>query len=180
MSTSSYLRMKKQRHVPGTGTLCYQLESRRVRKGHTTQAPASQPPGALHPRFQWAQDQALPSEADNGAGNPNGKPEPRQRLPRELPSHRGKAGRREGSAREGAGGHRSWRWAAALASSDCRRTPISPSAGFAALPSSQERFTDVKNERRSPKAWEQASLRCCLGRACRHRGAEVPTAPSPA
>lgn len=166
--------------MPGIRTLYYQLESHRVRKGHIAQVPTSQPPGALRLRFQWAQDQALPSEAENCAGNPDGKPEPRQRLPQELPSRSGKAGRREGSAGVDAGCYRSWCWAVALASSDCRRTPISPSAGFAALPGSQESFIDVKNERRSPKAWEQASLHCCLGRACRHIGAEVPTAPSPA
>lgn len=141
--------------------LHYQLESRR--KGHTAQVPASQPLGALRPRFQWTQNQSLPSEAENCAGNPNRKPEPRQHLPRELPLCGGKASWREGSTGEDAGCHRSQCWAAALASSDCQRTPFSSSAGFAALPGSQKSFIDVKNEQRSPKAWEQVSLRCCLG-----------------
>lgn len=39
---------------------------------------------------------------------------------------------------------------------------------------------DFKNERRSPEARERASPRCCLARARRRSGAEVPTAPSPA
>jgi len=120
------------------------------------------------------------SEAENGAGNPDGKPAQRQCPTQELSLCHGKAGRREGSAGEDAWCHQRQCWAAALASPDCCRTHGSPPAGFAALPSSQQSFIDVKNEWRSPKAWEQASPRCSLGQACRHRGVEVPTAPSPA
>lgn len=107
--TPSHLRVEKRRLLPGTRTARYQLESGKVRKGHTAPSPCLGPQ-ELCPGSQQAQDQAHLSAAQNGAGNPNGKPEPRQCQPRELPLRHGAAAdgrevpeRTPGAAKAGAG-----------------------------------------------------------------------------